>query len=36
VADACGLGSAANLRLHFRRIVATSPTRYRSTFRVGA
>lgn len=36
VADACGLGSAANLRLHFRRLVATSPTRYRATFRVDA
>jgi transcriptional regulator GlxA family with amidase domain len=32
VADRCGLGSGANLRLHFRRIVGTSPTAYRRTF----
>jgi transcriptional regulator GlxA family with amidase domain len=33
VAQACGLGSAANLRLHFGRVVGTSPTAYRKTFR---
>jgi transcriptional regulator GlxA family with amidase domain len=33
VARECGLGTAANLRLHFRRLVATTPTAYRATFR---
>jgi len=33
VAQACGLGSAANLRLHFGRVVGTSPTAYRKAFR---
>jgi transcriptional regulator GlxA family with amidase domain len=33
VAQACGLGSAANLRLHFGRVVGTSPTAYRRAFR---
>jgi len=28
----CGLGSAANLRLHFRRTYTTTPLAYRSTF----
>jgi transcriptional regulator GlxA family with amidase domain len=32
VAERCGLGSGANLRQHFRRIVGTSPTAYRNTF----
>jgi AraC family transcriptional activator FtrA len=32
VAHRCGLGTAANLRLHFRRVVATTPTAYRATF----
>ncbi|WSY48396.1 helix-turn-helix domain-containing protein (plasmid) [Embleya sp. NBC_00888] len=32
VARQCGLGSAANLRLYFRRSVHTTPTAYRSTF----
>ncbi len=32
VADLSGLGSAANLRLHFRRLVGTSPGAYRKTF----
>jgi len=27
-----GLGTGANLRLHFRRILGTSPTGYRHTF----
>lgn len=34
VATSCGLGSAANLRVHFRRQVGVSPTSYRRTFRV--
>ncbi|XVQ15222.1 GlxA family transcriptional regulator [Spirillospora sp. CA-255316] len=32
VARDCGLGSAANLRLHFRRMLGTTPTAYRRTF----
>jgi len=32
VARDCGLGSAANLRLHFRRALDTTPTVYRRTF----
>lgn len=32
VAQDSGLGSAANLRLHFRRSLATTPTAYRQTF----
>lgn len=32
VARRSGLGGAANLRLHFRRSFATTPTAYRSTF----
>ena len=32
VAERCGLGTAANLRLHFRRLVGTSPTSYRRAF----
>jgi transcriptional regulator GlxA family with amidase domain len=32
VAQRCGLGTAANLRLHFRRIVGTTPTAYRRAF----
>ena len=32
VADLSGLGSAANLRLHFHREVATTPTAYRQAF----
>ncbi|MFD7924247.1 GlxA family transcriptional regulator [Streptomyces sp. NPDC059740] len=32
VADECGLGTAANLRLHFRRALDTTPTAYRRTF----
>lgn len=32
VARDSGLGSAANLRLHFRRSLATTPTGYRRTF----
>ncbi|WP_380158006.1 GlxA family transcriptional regulator [Kineococcus sp. R86509] len=32
IADRVGLGSGANLRLHFRRVLGTSPTAYRHTF----
>lgn len=32
VAQECGFGSAANLRVHFQRTVATTPTAYRRTF----
>ncbi len=32
VAHACGFGTAANLRKHFRRHVATTPTAYRRAF----
>jgi hypothetical protein len=32
VARDCGLGSATNLRLHFRRVLDTTPTAYRRTF----
>ncbi|MBF4604814.1 GlxA family transcriptional regulator [Curtobacterium sp. VKM Ac-2884] len=32
VAERAGLGSDANLRTHFRRILGTSPTEYRRTF----
>jgi transcriptional regulator GlxA family with amidase domain len=33
IAERCGLGSAANLRLHFSRAVGTSPNAYRFAFR---
>jgi transcriptional regulator GlxA family with amidase domain len=36
VAETSGLGSAANLRLHFRRLLDTSPITYRRTFRGAA
>ncbi|NKQ56944.1 helix-turn-helix domain-containing protein [Amycolatopsis sp. K13G38] len=32
VARECGLGTAANLRLHFRRALGTTPTAYRRAF----
>ncbi|MEG8178377.1 helix-turn-helix domain-containing protein [Nocardia terpenica] len=32
IARDCGLGTAANLRLHFRRTLNTTPTAYRGTF----
>lgn len=32
VAEEAGLGTAANLRLHFRRVAQTSPSAYRRTF----
>jgi transcriptional regulator GlxA family with amidase domain len=36
IAVRCGLGSAANLRTHFHRDTATTPSRYRRTFSGGA
>jgi len=37
IALRCGFGTAAGLRLHFRRVLATSPLVYRRTFRrIGA
>ena len=36
VAQECGFGSAVNLRVHFQRSVATTPTRYRQTFTAAA
>ena len=33
IATRCGFGSAAALRMHFRRFVGTSPLAYRRTFR---
>jgi transcriptional regulator GlxA family with amidase domain len=35
IAQCCGLGTAANLRLHLAREAATTPTAYRRTFRDG-
>ena len=32
VARRCGMGNAANLRVHFQRVVGTSPLAYRRTF----
>jgi transcriptional regulator GlxA family with amidase domain len=32
IAERCGLGTAANLRVHFHRLVGTSPTAYRRSF----
>jgi transcriptional regulator GlxA family with amidase domain len=32
IAQDCGMGTAANLRLHFRRFVGTTPTSYRKSF----
>lgn len=36
VAARAGFGSAASLRVHFRRATSTRPTAYRSTFRMSA
>ena len=36
IADQCGLGTATNLRQHFQRVVRTTPTAYRRTFRAQA
>ena len=35
VADAVGLGTGANLRLHFQRVLGVSPGQYRRTFTAG-
>jgi AraC family transcriptional activator FtrA len=35
IASESGLGSAANLRTHFQRVVGTTPTAYRRTFTTG-
>jgi transcriptional regulator GlxA family with amidase domain len=32
IASDVGLGSGANLRMHFARILGTSPSEYRRTF----
>jgi transcriptional regulator GlxA family with amidase domain len=34
IAQRCGFGTATGLRMHFRRMVGTSPVAYRRTFRV--
>jgi transcriptional regulator GlxA family with amidase domain len=36
IAGRCGLGTATNLRQHFQRVVRTTPTAYRRTFRARA
>jgi AraC family transcriptional activator FtrA len=36
IAAECGFGTAANLRTHFQRVVATTPTAYRRAFRAQA
>ncbi|MFZ0217608.1 MAG: helix-turn-helix domain-containing protein [Candidatus Dormiibacterota bacterium] len=36
VADRCGFGTAASLRLHFQRLTGTSPLAYRRAFRYAA
>jgi AraC family transcriptional activator FtrA len=36
VAGRCGLGTATNFRQHFQRVVRTTPTAYRRTFRARA
>ncbi|MBN9612280.1 MAG: helix-turn-helix domain-containing protein, partial [Actinobacteria bacterium] len=35
IADEVGLGTGANLRLHFRRVLGTTPSEYRRTFAQG-
>lgn len=35
IANDVGLGTGANLRLHFQRILATTPSEYRRTFTQG-
>jgi transcriptional regulator GlxA family with amidase domain len=32
IADRAGLGTAANLRMHFQNVLGTSPSEYRGTF----
>ncbi len=34
IANEAGFGTSANLRLHFQRVLSTSPANYRRTFRV--
>jgi transcriptional regulator GlxA family with amidase domain len=36
IAERCGFGSAAGMRVHFQRQVGTNPTAYRRTFRARA
>jgi transcriptional regulator GlxA family with amidase domain len=36
IAVMCGFGSAAGLRQHFTRVVGSTPSAYRSTFRLAA
>jgi len=36
IAAEAGLGTGANLRLHFQRILGTTPSQYRRTFASGA
>lgn len=36
VADRCGLGTAANLRQQFHRVLGTSPSAYRASFRAAS
>jgi transcriptional regulator GlxA family with amidase domain len=36
VASRCGFGTAAGMRVHFQRLVGTSPLKYRQTFRLSA
>jgi transcriptional regulator GlxA family with amidase domain len=36
IAGRCGLGTATNLRQHFQRLVRTTPSAYRRTFRAEA
>jgi len=33
VAESCGLGSAANLRHHFKELVGVAPSEYRRSFK---
>jgi transcriptional regulator GlxA family with amidase domain len=35
IAAEAGLGTAANLRLHFQRFLGTTPSQYRRTFAHG-
>jgi transcriptional regulator GlxA family with amidase domain len=33
---ACGFGSSASLRQHFTKVVGSTPSAYRATFRLAA
>jgi transcriptional regulator GlxA family with amidase domain len=35
IAQGSGLGTAANLRLHFQQVLGTTPSAYRRTFTCG-